>query len=194
VFDRWRKAKEGARELDLIPVMNLMVTLIPFLLLGAAFYHVGVIPTSLPTNAPPPDTPPPSELIITMNMQFEADRIRFSGSHDDLDEAANAALGAEFPRAAGGFDLDAIRAHLGGIKDNYPKSETLVVLPDDAVRYQDLVAVLDVTRERPGAGGADPVPLFPVTVFSRLLVATPDAGVGAGSDPAAEAAPAEGVE
>ena len=44
---QWRKARREAEEVNLLPVMNLMVTLIPFLLLGAAFYKLGNIPTSI---------------------------------------------------------------------------------------------------------------------------------------------------
>ena len=47
------------------------------------------------------------------------------------------------------------------------------MLPDDGISYNSLVAVLDTTREQIIDQGKtkDPLhkPLFPVTVFSRIL-------------------------
>ena len=50
MFEEWRQAKEEDHDLNLIPVMNLFMVLIPFLLMGAAFFHMAVIPTSTPSH------------------------------------------------------------------------------------------------------------------------------------------------
>ena len=52
MFDRYRRTVEETQDLDLLPVMNLFMVLIPFLLMGAAFFHIGVIPASLPSHTP----------------------------------------------------------------------------------------------------------------------------------------------
>ena len=49
-FDAYRRKRAEPADINLTPVMNLFVVLIPFLLLSAAFFHVSVIPTSLPTQ------------------------------------------------------------------------------------------------------------------------------------------------
>jgi len=177
VFERYRKAK-AAEDLNLIPIMNLMMTLIPFLLLGAAFYHIGVIPTSLPTHTPEGGAENEKSELVTLNLSFEKAKLELTVSGSSLSEEEALALGGTFPRAAAGFDLKAIQGKVMLIKGKYPKSDTMIVLPADEVEYQDLVDVLDVTRERiVQVEGKDAVhePLFPVTVFSRLIPAEAEA-------------------
>lgn len=180
MFDRWREARAEDEELNLIPVMNLMVTLIPFLLLGAAFYHLGVVPASIPENVPASDSEPPKEIKVTVNLSLQMDKAVVSGSAMGLDEEATAALDATFPSKNGVPDLKALQAHLYGIRTQYPKSDTVILLPADELRYEKLIEILDFVRERKtGKSGPDGdivEQLFPVTVFSKLLVAEEGAG------------------
>lgn len=192
MFDRYRAARDEPKELDLVPIMNLMVTLIPFLMLGAAFYQIGVIPTSLPTEVEAVDQPPPSEVVVTMNLLVAADRLELSGSGAGLAGEAREGLRAVLPRAAQGYDLPGLTAKLDAIKRQYPKSDTLVVFPEDRIDWQTLVDVLDATRDKPVEGAPEDTraPLFPVTVFSKPPVPDPLAeegaeGEGAGSEGAA---------
>ncbi len=184
MFDRYRKARE-VEDLNLIPIMNLMMTLIPFLLLGAAFYHIGVIPTSLPTHTPEGTNQPEKTQIVTLNLQIDAQNVEISASGAGIPEAELEAMGGTFPRKKDGYDLKAIQEAVRSIKESYPKSDTVIVLPADDVIYQDLVDILDVIRERIiPVEGKDPKhePLFPVTVFSRLLRPDPDADAPAGAE------------
>ena len=50
-------------------LMNLMVILIPAML-GAAFYHLGTIATSIPDNVPASDQPPPKDTKVTMSIEI----------------------------------------------------------------------------------------------------------------------------
>lgn len=175
MFDRWKQARGEPTELNLIPIMNLMMVLIPFLLLGAAFYHLGSIPTTLPTHRPEGGDPPESsDVVVTLSLRIEEARLRLTASAAELSEDQLTELGLELQREDDGFDLDALQARLSDIKQRYPKSDTLLVLPEDGVLYQLLVDVLDASRERliPQPEG-DPLrePLFPVTVFSRMVEA-----------------------
>ena len=173
---QWRKARREAEEVNLLPVMNLMVTLIPFLLLGAAFYQLGNIPVSIPENVPASEAKPPSEIKVTMNCMIELDKVVLTGTGAGLDEASADALGAVIVHKAGKPDLDAVTKHLAAIKSKYPKSDTVMFLPSEQIEYQTLVTVLDATRSKTLPGKtADGEPriasLFPVTVFSKKLIA-----------------------
>ena len=96
MFDSWRKKAES-EELNLIPIMNLMVTLIPFLLLGAAFYHLGTIPASLPQQAAAASGEKPKDIKVTLTMEVKLDTIRISGSAAGLDEESAETLKRTFP-------------------------------------------------------------------------------------------------
>ena len=99
---QWRKGRREAEEVNLLPVMNLMVTLIPFLLLGAAFYKLGNIPTSIPPNVPAGEAPPPTDKKITVTCAVDPDKITLTVSGAGLDEAGADALAAVSAPAEGG--------------------------------------------------------------------------------------------
>ena len=164
-FDRFRKVKEEAG-IDLIPVMNLFVVLIPFLLLSAAFFHVGVIPTSLPSPSSGAATEEePDPLSVTVNLRLESDAIHLTLSHPTLPEEELDALEARLGRD--GSEREALRTLLAGIKSQYTNSDTVVVLPGAGVTYKEVVQLLDAARSLPAQEGTDGQPLFPVVVLSR---------------------------
>ncbi|MEZ4472914.1 MAG: biopolymer transporter ExbD [bacterium] len=179
MFERYREAREQAGALDLIPIMNLMVTLIPFLMLGAAFYHIGVIPASVPTQVERLGEPP-SDAIVTVNLEVRGAAIVVSVQSATVEPEVLAGLGFELPR--GPEAAARLTQRLLEVKARYPRSDTVVVLPDDDVRYAELVTLLDAAREQVLPAGPDGLPvvrsLFPVTVFSKRPVAdATDAGV-----------------
>ncbi|MGF1465123.1 MAG: ExbD/TolR family protein [Sandaracinaceae bacterium] len=197
-FSKWRDAKKQATELDLIPVMNLFMVLIPFLLMGAAFFHVAVVPGSLPQHADTSlDAEQQETRAVTANLVLKADELELTFSGTNLDPASLEPLALSLSRGDEGFDGDAIQQRLRQAKGRYPESKTVIVLPDEDVEYQDLVGVLDLARDyRSGTDTeGEPVmePLFPVVVFSRLLrpedLPTPEEGGGEGGG-GGEAAPA----
>jgi biopolymer transport protein ExbD len=171
MFTRYRRVREEI-EVNLIPVMNLFVTLIPFLLLAAAFYHVGVIPTSLPSQTDEASDIAADPRAVTINLLIEIEKIQLSASSAVLDEAALAALTVNLERTEKGFDLDELSKALHAIKLKFEKSDTVIVLPADEVEYQDVVMILDATREmtlNPGSDEEVKIPLFPVVVLSRKV-------------------------
>jgi len=172
-FSHYRRAKEEV-EVNLIPVMNLFVTLIPFLLLAAAFYHVGVIPTSLPAQTDQKSDIAADPRAVTVNLHLERNRIQLSASSAVLDEETLSRLSLSMPRGPEGFDLDLLQNVLFQIKQKYEKSDTVIVLPDAEVEYQDVVMVLDTAREMvvdEGTENEERVPLFPVVVMSQMIKA-----------------------
>ena len=198
MLDRWRDARaDKDQELDLIPVMNLMVTLIPFLLLGAAFYHLGVIPTSLPNNVPGSDAPPPTEIKVSLILAITASELALTGTVTGPDPEQNEAIKDEIKRnfplqGKAGYDTKALQDHLEKLKDQYPKSDTVLVKPEEQIKYEVLVGVLDAIRDKETKGldkEGNPArkALFPVAVFTTLNKVLPDGGVE--GDGGVEAAP-----
>ena len=181
MFDRYRRTVEETQDLDLLPVMNLFMVLIPFLLMGAAFFHIGVIPASLPSHTPEDATDPTADdtVKLTMNLIVAPDEVSVSFSSDDLDPESLDALALKLPLADGNVDLKKLQDHLRAVKAKYPKSDTSLVLPHEELAYEQLVAILDTTREY--ADGLDRrgdptyAALFPKVVFSRFIEAQPDA-------------------
>lgn len=187
-FSRWKQATQGgAEDLNLIPVMNLFMVLIPFLLMGAAFYHIGVIPTSMPVNDPNQSDVPKTPTTVAVNLELAEDAARLTVASVSLSPEELEALGGEWPRGADGhFPAEKIQQHLIGLKKKYPKSNTITILPAEPITYDQLVDVLDNTREWQEGTDEKGEPkfkeLFPVTIFSRLLIAEPSAEGGEGAE------------
>ncbi len=170
-FANYRRAREEL-DVNLIPVMNLFVTLIPFLLLGAAFFHVGVIPTSLPSQTDETSDIAADADSVTVNLHLSQEKLQISASSAVLPPEALDALAMTVPRTDKGYDLDLVSLALYAIKREYARSDTVIVLPDEYVPYQDVVMVLDAAREITLDEGTDAEklePLFPVVVLSRMV-------------------------
>ena len=170
LFSRFQSAREVA-DVNLIPVMNLFVTLIPFLLLAAAFYHVSVIPTSLPSQTDGVSDTASDNVSVTVNLLVERNRIKLTASSATLDEDALSEMSLEIKKKGDKFDLDLLTSALVEIKKRYKKSDTVIVLPADDIPYRDIVMILDTSRERRTEvkGKEKSEPLFPVVVLSRKV-------------------------
>lgn len=170
LFSRFQSAREAA-DVNLIPVMNLFVTLIPFLLLAAAFYHVSVIPTSLPSQTEGVSDTAADDVSVTVNLLVEKQKIRLTASSATIDENTLSELTLEIRRKNGSFDLDMLTRALVEIKKRYRKSDTVIVLPADDIPYRDIVQILDTSRERRIKQKNREIsePLFPVVVLSKKV-------------------------
>ncbi len=178
MFKRWQQAVDEGADINVVPVMNLFMVLIPFLLMGAAFYQIGVVPISTPTHNPEESDVPQTPTTVAVNLVLKADEMVLTASSTNLSAEELADLGERWPVVGGQYNLSALQSRLEYIKAKYPKSNTIVVVPHDDLAYQHLVEVLDVTRERPrtvDASGREIVEeLFPVTVFTRFIPPPPE--------------------
>lgn len=172
-FNRLKRVQEETQDLNVIPVMNLFMVLIPFLLLGATFFHIGVIPTSTPTLSPSESDVPKTPTTVAVNMEVTPEAIKISCASVSLTEDDLNALSREWSKGPSGYPVDKLQAALVDIKQKYPESNTLTVLPFEDLNYQDLVKILDVTRVRQVGVDEKGEPkleeLFPVTIFSRFV-------------------------
>lgn len=78
------------QELNLAPIMNMVVILIPLLLLSVVFLKVGVINITAPKLAmgPPSDTPPPEEEPLNLTVAVNAKGFRIAATGAVLPEMA----------------------------------------------------------------------------------------------------------
>ena len=152
-------------ELNLIPIMNLVSILIPFLLMAAQFVNLAVIDSTLPAIGPPtvveqdPDEKPPLVLSVLITRRgltvAGADAIL----SEQLGEAAVPAEGEEEERGptipcpedpcAGidSYDYGELTRILSLIKDEYPDDQNVILVPDTRIIYEVIVKVMDASRE-----------------------------------------------
>ena len=87
---RGRRQIEEQAELNLAPIMNMVVILIPLLLLSVVFLNVGVINITAPKLAmgPPSDTPPPDEPPLNLTVAVSGKGFRLAATGAVLPEMA----------------------------------------------------------------------------------------------------------
>ena len=161
--------------MDLLPVMNLMMILIPFLLMGAAFFKIGVIPTSVAAHVPDQDTSAedPELRRVSLSLIIKPDALELTIANPAIPPETLASYGGTWPGDAAAWNLEGLQSALQRIKTAYPLTDTMVVLPHDELGYDNLVRLLDAARERQVGENelGEPIfeDLFPGVVFSRFI-------------------------
>ena len=182
-------------ELNLLPFMNLMTLLIPFLLASAQFVTLAVIDSSLPAIGAPQtnvdkkdDDKPP--LNLTIGITAEGFTVAGSanvlgggeGGPASLDEKAAPTVGLTSDDSycrkiqCGAsdtcvhdtpcHDLKALRELVVQVKDEYPDEENVIVAPNADIEYHVLVGVMDHTRDHKPEGATEREILFPNVVIA----------------------------
>lgn len=177
-----RQAKE--EPLNLIPVMNLVTILIPFLLMAAEFVSLAVIDSTLPAIGPPQpvtdqqeDEEPPLQLSLAITEKgvrvLGADKVLFPDGAPEIAEGEEApptipCKGGATCTSVDDYDWSELTRVLAKIKDVYPDDENVIIVPDTKIRYEVIVATMDASRadrENKGADGQSRT-LFPFVVIA----------------------------
>lgn len=166
-------------ELDVIPVMSLIVHLIPMILLSVRFMSLAHVPGQGPV-VPTREATGPEQLA---EQQARVVSVRIGGEGFVV-----GGLAAGEPRipCAGAcapetYDYASLNRTMALVKQAHPEEQRVVLVPEPAVPYEVLVRVMDATRARKTDKGEQV--LFPVPLLA--------AGAGEGKGSEAPAAPAE---
>jgi len=145
-----KREAEKPVDLNMVPIMNLFLAMIPFLLMCAAFFQVSVINASVPALSEGGDegSEPKKELQkITLQLQITYSGFTISASGDQSpDELKN--LAGTIPKKGNQYDFEKLAERAKALHDKYPKSDTVIFLPAKGVLYETLVQAMDATRER----------------------------------------------
>ena len=165
-----QKRGEEAKDLNLVPIMNLVTILIPFLLMAAQFVSYAVVDSTAPAISPTPDrTESDDEEPLLLSVLVSPEGFAVTGNHPELSSAGEGEDGVVIPclvedcafdrasgeGAASAYDVRELRDVLGRIKDDRPDEETVMLVPDATLPYEVLVLAMDATREDPDAGDAE---------------------------------------
>ena len=163
---RRRRFEEEDTDLDMVPIMNMFLVLIPFLLLSASFFHIKAINTSVPVLSSSEASadekkPPVSNVKVTVIVELKEDKVMLTAMSDELKYEDLAKLEADIPvDGKEGYPMEELAAHLKYIKGQYPKSDTLILVPTGTVVYGTIIKTMDMARS------ADSRELFPNVVLS----------------------------
>lgn len=156
-----RKPRKDYEEepLNLVPIMNLVTILIPFLLLSAQFVTLAVIDSTLPaiteevsTSEPPPEDEAPlglSILITGEGFTLTGKNIERVLPKDDAENGQTVACletGCPTPES---YDYQKLTEKLVKLRDGWPDEENVILVPDGKTPYEVVVLTMDAAREDP---------------------------------------------
>ncbi len=149
-----RRSSAGDENLNLVPIMNLVSILIPFLLVAAQFVNLAVVDTQLPGIADEDSVTPPEDK-RQISVAITGQGLTVLGADDILGVEGEGGFvigcAASCDQGLPGEELS--RA-LALVKDEEPDLEDLVLVPEGGVSYEQLIGVMDAARaESPSEGG-----------------------------------------
>ncbi len=126
-------------DLDMTPMMNVLIILISFLVTMVVFTHLAVIQFELPSSdnnaggAAADSGSPADDLTLVIS------------------EGGYQIIGADrkenpIPKTRSGYDFRALGTALQELHAQYPVARSLVLLIDPDVLYQDIISTMDVCR------------------------------------------------
>ena len=131
---RRRGQQKGSGELNIMPFMNLMVILLPFLLVTAVFSRTAVLELNLP--GPSTTDQPQADLALEITVR------------DDGIEVGDRMTGllVSLTNGSDGYDLVGLSDYLVRVKARFPEKVDATVLVEPDVSYDAVVHVMDAVR------------------------------------------------
>jgi biopolymer transport protein ExbD len=142
----------GRNDLNIVPMLDVMVILAFFLIFTAVFSRTSIMEVHLPGPGAQAASQAPTlelEVIVRRSGLEVADR--------------NQGVLETVPVTAAGQDVVRLSAFLAGIKDRFPDKTSATLLVADDVDYDTIVQVMDAVRVRLSSDGSHVVSreLFP---------------------------------
>jgi biopolymer transport protein TolR len=121
-------------ELNLVPFIDLLSTLICFLLITAVWQQISVLSTNTSaTTASDSSSPPPPEKKIDLSVSLLLDHV----------ETTEGSVPTKFPHIRGEPDLVSLERVLGQWKQKYPDRSDLILYSDSQAPYRHLISLMD---------------------------------------------------
>lgn len=125
-------------DIDVTPVMNMFIILIPFLVSMAVFTHLSIIEFSLPPNVGAGLDPSAGKPKLKLTVIVTPDFLAVTLGERMLDS---------IPLLAGEYRLDVLQERLRLRREQADIKDEAVIASRDGVRFKHLVQIMDRCRE-----------------------------------------------
>ena len=146
-----RKVEE--EPLNLVPIMNLVTILIPFLLMSAQFVTLAVIDSTLPAiSQEVVPTDQDEEEKLNLSVLVTTNGFTLTGADMVLTEEEGE-QGRRVPcldagcKAPDSYDYRGLTERLAIIKDRFQDDENMILVPEADIEYETLVLTMDAARD-----------------------------------------------
>ena len=138
---RGKRRKIETPELELMPMLNVFIAIIPLLLLSAAFVQVAVIPTALPAAglSPAAATAAPT---LELTIWIKRDAYTIQGS-DVAVRSFKRSLPREPERDPG---RAALAESLRALAASHPGKREVRIVAESHTRYDEIIDLMDLAR------------------------------------------------
>ena len=149
----------GSLDLNLTALMDILSNLLFFLLASFGAAVISVVSASVPVSSTGDSDVAKSDDSITMTVNLGPAGFRIVPGSETIDPAVLETLKLNIPRlksppkdAAKGalneLDYPKLTEALYRVKQSYPKSESVILVPDPKIKYDEVVQTMDASRER----------------------------------------------
>lgn len=137
--------KKGEFELDLAPLLSIMVKLVPVLLLSSAFTQIMILETELPQAvqaAISEDKPETDKVEIELIANYK------QGYQITINSTKNGTQRVHIPlNDQNKLNFVGLNEELAKIKSSYTNLFTIDFRPDQEILYQDIIKTMDMARK-----------------------------------------------
>ena len=135
-------------DLNMTPLMDVLSNILFFLMASFGAAILGFMAASVPVQAEADteQTEAPRTDRVTTNIQIRLDGFRVNCSHDSVDPTKLEAFKLTIPKKDGAYDLEALREHAYKIKQEFPASDTAVLVPNDKTIYEEITNVMEAVK------------------------------------------------
>ncbi len=139
------RAEDSTFDLNLAPMLDIIVSIVPLLLLSTVFVQVTMVESPIPQPVAQAMANDRQDKDKDLSISVYADRnsgFRVQLSDDGKSEESKVQL------KAGGFDFEGLHEAMIKLKQRYPDTFRFEFHPASNVRYSEIVSVLDAVRNR----------------------------------------------
>ena len=165
--DPSRQTKASAP--DLVPIMNLVTILIPFLLLSVTFVNLAVVDSTLPAISPvPSDTIETERVRMMVAITDQGFVVRGNSAVLEGDPEAEVKGRSLDLLADGAYPFAELTDLMVQVKAAHPDEQNVVLIPENLVDYDTIIGTMDATRDWMPPGAQVKELLFPAVSLGSV--------------------------
>jgi len=142
---------------NMVPMIDLLISVIAFLLMTAVWVQSGQLQASQPKGAPSADSTPPSEPPQQLKIILNNAGLRVGVGEGNMQDIAT-----------GARKLEELRTKIDEHRRTFPNQNEVWLQPDSDVRYNDIIEVMDVVYEKWGANRQGNQPIHEIVTIRFL--------------------------
>ena len=139
-----KRSDDATFDLNLAPMLDIIVTVIPMLLLSVAFVQVKMLETPVPQMVADAPKEPPKNPSVSFRLKMDRE-----GGFNLVTNDKGQIKEQKLPLKAGHFDFEGLTQMASQVKRAYPDQFRLELLPSETVSFNEIVKVMDALRKAP---------------------------------------------